>query len=141
MEARELDELIEEPFKVPDLAELWPEILRAHEDMGFRIPLTNKEKGGQLTDNEMLREFQWIYSQYCKYIGTKRAPLLAMRGDLAKMLANVEDLIAKSSETPKDRTCLVYQKLRNDWLLKVWNHVAWIIEQQMEEKEDDGWTD
>lgn len=136
MDAQEFDELIEEPFKVPDLAELWPEILRHHKDMGFQIPLTDKEKGGVLTDNEMVNEFQWIYGQYRKFIGTKRGPWLSMKGDLIKLLANIEETIEKESETPSDRTKLVYQMLRNEWLHNIWNHVAWMIEQQL--GEDDG---
>lgn len=135
MDAKELDELLEEPFNVPDLAVLWPQILDCHKNMGFSIPLTDKEKGGVLTDNEMVREFQWIYGQYRKYVGTKRLPLLAMRNDLNKMLLNIQDLIDKDSETPEDRTKLVYQVMRNQWLQQLWNHVAWVIEQM---EDDDG---
>lgn len=136
MNVQELNEHIEEPFKVPDLAELWPEILACHRNMGFSIPLTDKEKGGLLTDNEMVSEFQWIYGQYKKYIGTKKIPWLSMRDDLDRLLANIKDTIAKDSETPEDRTKLIYQTMRNEWLLKTWNHYAWLKEQL--EEEDDG---
>lgn len=131
MEPEELDipALVEEPFNVPDLAELWPEILQCHRNMGFQIPLTDKEKGGVLTDNEMIREFQWIYGQYRKYIGTKKNQFLSLRGNLREMLDAIKASLEKESETPTDRTTLVYQAMRNDWLNNTWNHIAWIVEQ------------
>ena len=137
MDAKELQDLLEEPFKVPDLAQLWPEILRCHRDMGFSIPLTDKAKGGVITDNDMIAEFQWIYSQYRKYIGTKKAPWLSMQTNLPKLIANIQDAIEKDSKTPTDRTELVYQAIRNEWLLKTWNHYAWLIEQLQEEDDDE----
>lgn len=137
MRAEEFDELIEEPFKVPDLATLWPRILDIHKEMGFSIPLTDKERGTPLSDNDMIEEFQWIYGQYKKYIGTKRSVLLAMKGDLQKMLANISDMIAKQSETPADRPTIVYQTLRNQWLFDTWNHVAWIIENNTRDEDED----
>lgn len=137
MRAEEFDELIEEPFKVPDLATLWSRILGIHKEMGFSIPLTDKERGTPLSDNDMIEEFQWIYGQYKKYIGTKRSVLLAMKGDLQKMLANISDMIAKQSETPADRPTIVYQTLRNQWLFDTWNHVAWIIENNTRDEDED----
>lgn len=137
MNIKELEELIEEPFNVPDLAQLWPEILKYHTDMGFRLPLTNTDTGVELTDTQMIQEYQWIYSQYKKYIGTNRTRWLSMRDDLDRLLATVKDAIEKDSKTPESRKELVYQMMRNQWLTNTWNHFAWIIEQLMEE-EDDG---
>lgn len=136
MNAEEYKQLVEEPFNVPDLAMLWPEILNTYKEMGFSVPLTDKEKGTPLSDNEMIAEFQWIYGQYRKYIGTKRTQLLGMRDDLNKMLLNIKQLIEKDSETPSDRPMLIYQCFRNQWLLNTWNHIAWIIEQQKEEDDE-----
>lgn len=136
MDAKEYKQLVEEPFNVPDLAMLWSEILNTYKEMGFAIPLTDKEKGTPLSDNEMIAEFQWIYGQYRKYIGTKRTQLLSMKDDLNKMLVNIKQLIEKDSETPADRPTLVYQCFRNQWLLNTWNHIAWIIEQKEEENNE-----
>lgn len=136
MEAEEYRKFVEEPFNVPDLAMLWPDILNIHKEMGFAIPLTDKEKGTPLSDNEMISEFQWIYGQYRKYIGTKRAQLLSMSNDLERMLLNIEQLIEKDSDTPTDRPTLVYQSFRNQWLVNTWNHIAWMIEQQKEDEDD-----
>lgn len=136
MDARELDELIREPFNVPDLAQLWSEIHRYYIDMGFREPLTDMDTGAVLTDNQMIEEYQWIYGQYSKFIGTKREPWLSMSDDLEALLENVKDAIERSSKTPSNRKELVYQTIRNQWLTNTWNHVAWIIEQLMEEEED-----
>lgn len=137
MDREEFDELIEEPFNVPDLAMIWEQMLRLHRDMGFAIPLTDKDKGTKLSDNEMIAEFQWIYSQYKKFIGTKKASLLQLKGNLPSMLATLKQLIEKSSDTPTDRPTLVYQCMRNQWLQDTWNHVAWILEQQMKEEDDE----
>lgn len=136
MDTKEYTQLVEEPFNVPDLAMLWSQILDLYKEMGFAIPLTDKEKGTPLSDNEMIAEFQWIYGQYRKYVGTKRAQLLSMKDDLQKMLLNIERLLEKDSDTPSDRPTLVYQCFRNQWLLNTWNHIAWIIEQKKED--DDG---
>lgn len=136
MNVEEYKQLVEEPFNVPDLAMLWPEILNTYKEMGFAVPLTDMEKGTPLSDNEMIREFQWIYGQYRKYIGTKRTQLLSMRDDLDKMLMNIKQLIEKDSETPDERPKLIYQCFRNQWLLNTWNHIAWMIEQQKEENDE-----
>lgn len=136
MNAEEYKQLVEEPFNVPDLAMLWPEILNTYKEMGFAVPLTDMEKSTPLSDNEMIQEFQWIYGQYRKYIGTKRTQLLSMRDDLDKMLINIKQLIEKDSETPDERPKLIYQCFRNQWLLNTWNHIAWMIEQQKEENDE-----
>lgn len=136
MNAIELDEMLREPFNVPDLAQLWPEIHQYYKDMGFRMPLTDMDTGVVLTDNQVIEEYQWIYSQYSKFIGTKREPWLTISSDLNVLLENIKDAIEKSSKTPANRKELVYQTLRNQWLANTWNHVAWIIEQLMEEEED-----
>lgn len=128
MEAKEFDELVEDPFNVPDLAMLWPDILRIHSEMGFAIPLTDQTRGTQLSDNDMIKEFQWIYGQYKKYIGTRRNGLLALKSDLPKMARSIQDLINKDSETPTDRPTLIYQCLRNEWLVRTWNHIEWMIQ-------------
>ena len=133
MDPKEYKQLVEEPFHVPDLAVLWQDILQLHKEMGFAVPLTDKEKGTPLSDNEMIAEFQWIYGQYKKYIGTKKSQLLNMRDDLPKMLLNIQSLMEKSSDTPVDRPTLIYQSFRNKWLIDTWNHIAWIIEQKEEE--------
>ena len=87
----------------------------------------------------MIDEYQWIYGQYRKYIGTKKIPWLSMRDDLDKLLLNIKDAIEKDSKTPANRKELVYQTMRNEWLRNTWNHYAWIKEQLMEEDED-GWN-
>lgn len=137
MNIKELDELLEEPFNVPDLAQLWPEILRYHTDMGFRMPLTNTDTGVELTDTQMIQEYQWIYSQYKKYIGTNRTRWLSMRDSLDRLLATIKEAIEKDSKTPESRRELVYQMMRNQWLTNTWNHIAWIIEQLTEEEDDE----
>lgn len=136
MGPEEFNELIEEPFKVPDLAMVWPNILEIHKEMGFSIPMTDPDKGTVMSDNEMIKEFQWIYGQYRKYIGRKKSELLSMKDNLDKMLMNILEMIEKDSESPSNRSTIIYQSLRNKWLLDTWNHVAWIIEQRKEEEND-----
>lgn len=138
MDSKELDELFREPFNVPDLAQLWSRIHGYYKDMGFRMPLTDMETGAVLTDNQMIDEYQWIYGQYRKFIGSHKTPWLALTDNLESMLATIKDAIEKDSKTPANRKELVYQVLRNDWLNDTWNHMAWIQEQMLGE-EDDGW--
>lgn len=137
MGTEEFDELIEEPFKVPDLAIVWTIILNTYRDMGFTVPLTDKDKGTPMSDNEMIKEFQWIYGQYRKYIGTRKSILLPMKGNLDKMLVNIKSYLDKDSESPVDRPTIIYQAIRNKWLMDTLNHVAWIIEQQKEGSDDE----
>ena len=131
------ERIVEEPFNVPDLADVWSKILELHREMGFQIPLTDKDKGTILSDNEMIAEFQWIYGQYKKYIGTKRTGLLSCKYNLDEMLLNIKDLMEKSSETPVDRPTIIYQSMRNQWLIDTWNHIAWLKEQITESEESD----
>lgn len=131
------ERIVEEPFNVPDLAIVWSKILELHREMGFDLPLKDKDKGTPLSDNEMISEFQWIYGQYKKYIGTKKTGLLSYKYDLDSMLANLSDLMEKSSETPADRPTIIYQSLRNQWLMDTWNHIAWLKEQKEVEENDE----
>lgn len=138
MDRKEFDKIIEEPFNVPDLANMWEEILNVYKMMGFSIPLTDKERGTPLSDNDMIREFQWIYGQYKKFIGTKKSSILSTKDNLNKTLMVLENLIEKNSESPSDRPTIVYQLLKSRWLHMTWNHIAWMIEEIAREEDDNG---
>lgn len=137
MTNEELREELEEPFNVPDLAKLWPDILQQHINLGFSIPLTDGNKGNRLPDNEMLAEFQWIYGQYKKYIGTKRGPWLSIAGNLVSLLEVIKDAIDKDSETPNTRQSLIYQTMRNQWLDNAWWHYRDLYLRMVSDEEED----
>lgn len=140
MESDDIDVMLDVPFQVPDLVNMWPDILSKYKELGFQIPLTDKEKGGPITDNEMISEFQWIYGQYRKYIGTKKGEVLGYRGNLNDMVSFIENnMIGKSYETPDDRAKLIYQAMRNQWIMDLWSYITNIRESLSEDEENNGW--
>ena len=136
MDAQEFDELMKEPFRVPDLTQVWRQILDLYRDFGFELPLLDAQCQ-RLSDEDMIKEFQWVYGQYRKFIGTHRAPWLSLQYDLDSLLFKIKEAIEKESKTPVSRAEVIYQAMRNAWLQDLWNHVAWVKENKDEEGKDE----
>lgn len=136
MDAQEFDELMEEPFRVPDLTQVWKQIRDTYEEFGFQFPLINAQCE-RLSDEEMIKEFQWIYGQYRKYIGTRRVPWLSLKHDPQALMDQAKNALEKDSKTPVTRAEVIYQAMRNTWLQDLWNHIAWIYENNSEEGKDE----
>ena len=88
-----------------------------------------KELGKNLSDEDRIAEYQWITQQLRKYMSSKQNQILDHGSDLDGMLAEVANLIGAASEYNSTRQGLIYNFLRDSWLLEVWNGISYLIEQ------------
>jgi len=117
---------IESMFLMPTLYKMWPDIQTRYMQMGFK---------DNLSDSEMIAEYTYILEQYRKYISSHQKEILSNRDDLEKMLEVVEVLIEKAPEKDMERKILVYNTLRDDWLIDLYNVIVMGIADR-EEDED-----
>ena len=117
---------IESMFLMPTLYKMWPDIQTRYMQMGFK---------DNLSDSEMIAEYTYILEQYRKYISSHQKEILSHRDDLEKMLEVVEVLIEKAPEKDMERKILVYNTLRDDWLIDLYNVIVMGIADR-EEDED-----
>lgn len=119
-------EEIESMFLMPTLYKMWPDIQLRYAQMGFK---------DDMPDSEMISEYTYVLEQYRKYVSSHQKEILSNRNDLEKMLQVVEELIEKAPEKDMERKTLVYNTLRDDWLVDLHNVIVAGI-QDREEEED-----
>ena len=92
-----------------------------------------------LSDAERLEEYKWIVQQVNSFLSKMRTRLLSCK-DLDSM---VECLAATMTPAGKvelsTRRALVYQKLRQQWVVTRLRTLQMMAEQEKEE--EDGWTE
>lgn len=119
--------IFDEAFAVPDFIQLWPEIQRQYNDLGFT---------DTLTDEERIREYNWIVQQLRKVISTKQGQIQSYAEDLPKMLEVLEDFKRKNRSRDTayvDRKHLVLGVLRDQWVNSFIVNISIEIEQSKEE--------
>ena len=96
----------------------------------------------QLSDAERLEEFKWIVQQMNSFLSKIRTKLLSCKDieAMTKMLAKSINPIGKVELA--ERKSLVYQKLRQRWMMTKITELSLMQAQQEEtEEEQDGWGD
>ena len=108
-------------FEMPAYFDFYPSISRKYKDFEF---------SDELTDAERLEEYASVYQQFKKFVGSKMAVVMGMQENLLSLAAFIDDQLEKSDVYPKSRIDMVYNSLKVDWLRRVRNQVASIIEQR-----------
>lgn len=108
-------------FEMPAYFDFYPSISRKYKDFEF---------SDELTDSERLEEYASVYQQFKKFVGSKMAVVMGMQENLLSLAAFIDDQLEKSDVYPKSRIDMVYNSLKVDWLRRVRNQVASIIEQR-----------
>lgn len=108
-------------FDTPAYFDYYPTISRKYKDFEFT---------DELTDTERMEEFASVYQQLRKFIGSKQAVIMGMQENLWSLKAFIDDQLEKSDVYPKSRVDMVYNSLKVDWLRRVANQVASIIDQK-----------
>ena len=108
-------------FDTPAYFDYYPTISRKYKDFEFT---------DELTDTERMEEFASVYQQLKKFIGSKQAVIMGMQENLWSLKAFIDDQLDKSDVYPKSRVDMVYNSLKVDWLRRVANQVASIIDQK-----------
>ena len=96
-------------FRLKSFESLWFDIKQTYETMGF----TDK-----ISDEEKIQEYTYISKQLHKYISTKQEGVLA-KDTYEEMVFAIEDLISRADEYASTRKEIVYNMLRDHWLLEV----------------------
>lgn len=113
-------------FRMRDFRSMWDVIYTEYE---------NKHLGKELDDNELIEEFQYITQQLRKYISKNQDQILDHGADLEAMLKEIEDMLGNAAEYAKERKELVYNFLRDQWLLELHDGIVWLMENVDEEEE------
>lgn len=87
-----------------------------------------------ISDGERIAEYKWINQQIRKYI-TKTRGIVLSRRNKDEVLAEVENLISKTEEYGDSRKEIVYNILRDQFLMELYTIVDLYQEEQEEEDE------
>ena len=119
--------IIDTFFRLKSFEDLWFDIKQTYENMGFtdRIP-----------DTEKIEEYTYISKQFRKYVSTKQDIVLA-KDTVSDMALVVEDLISKADEYAATRKELVYNVLRDHWLLWVYESFLHLANFEDEDEEEE----
>lgn len=91
--------------------------------------------GQDMTDDEKIAEFQYINEQLRKFAFTKQDQILEHGSDLDSMLEEVDNLISQSKEYADTRKVLMYNFMRDAWLIELHNNISYLIGENSEEDE------
>lgn len=98
----------------------------------------------ELTDVQRLEEYKWIIHQMNKFLSTVRKKLIIIEDHDAAMDFLKNTVIPKGDTNITERKALVYQSLRQQWILTMINKIQemQITEQQAQMKGVlDGWDE
>lgn len=115
-------------FRMYGLLSMWEAINNEFDRLRFTDKLNDKEK---------IEEYQWITTQINRYISKHQAEIESAQ-TAQDTLEVLTSLIAKAQDCNKDRRSLIYQSLRDMWLINTYNLVAQFDDT---EEEENGWTD
>jgi hypothetical protein len=110
-------------FQDDAFEQTWMDIMQEYQNLGFR---------DQITDEEMIAEFKYIAQQLRKYKFSKQDQIVN-HDTMEEMLAEVEELIGKAPEYGNTRKDIVYNFLRDHWLIAMYN----VFQQALNMNEED----
>ena len=101
------------------------EMKQEYETLGFH---------DDISDEEMISEFKYIAQQLRKYKFSKQDQILE-HDTLYDMAKEIEELIGKAPEYGDSRREIVYNFMRDHWLVNMYNTLIRVA--QVEDEEDD----
>jgi len=105
----------------------WADMKHEYETLGFR---------DNISDEIMIAEFKYIAQQLRKYKFSKQDQIVN-KESVEDMMHEVESLIGKASEYGNTRAEIVYNFLRDHWLIDMYNALARVKEFGYEEEDED----
>lgn len=121
--AKEL--IIEAFFQDEAFEATWMEMKQEYETLGFR---------DEISDDMMISEFKYIAQQLRKYKFSKQDQIV-MHDTIEDMAKEVGNLIGKAPEYGDSRKEIVYNFMRDHWLINMYNTM--MRASQMMEEDDD----
>lgn len=89
--------------------------------------------GDGLSDEERISEYKYINEQLRKFVSKTQVPVFDCGSDLNKMAEYVRSMFKTLPEYADDRKTLVYNFVRDTWLLELLNVIVFIGEEEEEE--------
>lgn len=120
-------EILEGSFRLTDFRSMFDIINGTYEALKFH---------DELTDNERIDEYKYITQQLRKYISGRQDTIMACGSDLQRMLVTVESWLSDAPEYGDDRKTLVYNFLRDSWLLELYNRIKFTMDNRTEEEDE-----
>lgn len=105
----------------------WMEMRQEYVNLGFN---------DKISDEEMIAEFKYIAQQLRKYKFSKQDQIVS-HDTLEEMAAEVERLIGKAPEYGDSRKEIVYNFMRDHWLVNMYNTLMRAAMMEDEEDEDE----
>jgi hypothetical protein len=126
-----LRDWVEEETRHIDVVASWESLCDTYDALRFSDPLS---------DAERLEEYRWIVQQMNSFLTKMRTRLLPCK-DMEAMAAALEDSLVPSGKMELgSRKALVYQKLRQQWVMTELARLRTALAQEIEMEEDpDGW--
>lgn len=124
---------IEEETRHIDVVASWESLCDTYDALRFT---------DQLSDAERLEEFKWIVQQMNSFLSKTRTKMLSCK-DIEAMVTMLSSSITPTGKVElAERKSLVYQKLRQRWMMTKISELSLMQAQQEEtEEEQDGWGD
>lgn len=120
-------QIIEQAFFQDEAFEqTWIEMKQEYETLGFR---------DKLTDEELIAEFKYIAQQLRKYKFSKQDQILN-HDTVEEMVAEIGELIGRAPEYGNSRKEIVYNFMRDHWLVNMHNTLYRAAMMNDEEDED-----
>lgn len=114
-------------FQMKDFRSMWDIIYNEYELKHLNPDWMESE--------ELIAEFQYITQQLRKYISNHQDQILDHGADFEGMLKEIETLLSNAAEYAKERKELVYNFLRDQWLIELHDGIIWLMENNDEEEE------
>ena len=122
---------IDEMFHMADFRTMFDICNNLYSQLGFQDKLTDKER---------ISEYKYITQQFRKYISNRYEPILACGSNLDSMISTVESWISDAPEYGDDRKSIVYNFIRDGWLISVFNGLKYLVDTSNSEEDEDGWA-
>ena len=114
-------------FSADDFEQIWVELNQLHEMLGF----TPYE-----SDEAKISEYKYVTQQLRKYMASKKGAVIGC-DSVQDMVACVEDLIDKQREYGNTRADILYNFMRDHWLVQLYNVLSRMAAIQENEEEDE----
>ena len=124
----EARELVHGCFEMKAFSEMFPIIGQYYKKY---------ELGEDMTDDEKIAEYQYVNEQLRKFAFKNQDAILDYGSDLEGMLGEAKAMLERGGEYAGTRKQLMYNFMRDAWLIELCNIVSWIIDNANEEEEED----
>lgn len=103
---------MEQCYDKPSYQDMWSIILAYYSDLGFTDVISDKDR---------IEEFSYITQQYRKFVSVNADKLRKCGNDKDAYIATLEDILNKLDEFSDTRKGIVYNFLRNAWIVSTYN--------------------